>query len=323
MANDPSPSPSPTARSERRERRRQERRVILSLSSLFAVAFTLSLIGALYTAWIIYPLNDVTASPAVLRADYKADYIYMISQSYAQDGDWVQAQDRLNKLNDPNLANTTLNLLEDALREGRPPEAIRNLARLAEQLGAEGDTLALFAPTPVLGGEPTVLPSPTATAEPTSEPQLADTEAVSPTIPPTATPIPPTMTPTPLPETAAETANEAEVASPQFRLLSQREICQADLSAPRIEIIIVDPNLDDLRGAEVFLEWENGRDRALTGFKPNNSAGYADFTIEPDISYTVSMSDGSATTGGLQSTPCANEDGFTGWVLRYQSLVTP
>ena len=301
-------------RTDRQQRRRQERRQLLSLSSLFAVGFILALSGALYLSWLVYPLTEANASPAVLRVEHKADYIYMVSQGYAQDGDWARAEARLNKLNDPAIADTTLSLVEQALREGRPSEAIRNLARLAEQLGAEGGTLALFAPTPVLAA---VLPTVTATAPAAleTESEAATTEP-EPTIEPTATlPLPPTATAVPLVETA-----EIEETPPLYRLLSQNDRCEQNSTQPAIEVVVVDAALAEIRGVEVQLTWDGGSDRALTGFKSGAGAGYADFSIETERSYTVSMSDGSGEIGGLQSDTCADGAGVVHWQLRYQAL---
>ena len=315
----------PSERSARQQRRQKERRKILSLSSLFAVAFILSFSGALYVTWLVYPLGDTAASPAVLRAEYKADYIYMVSQGYALDGDWAQAQARLDKLDDPMIADTALALLERALREGRPPDAIRNLARLAEQLGAEGGTLALFAPTPVLGSEPAVLPTPTVAIVGELDNEIDESVAQS-TVSPEITAVPeviPTATVPPLEtETADSNGNTSEIeAEPAlYRLLSQTDICEEDTSSSSIKVVVVDSTLTEVRGIEVLLSWDNGSDRALTGFKRNEGAGYADFTIDPDISYTVSMGDGDGEVGGLQGGSCADGTGVIHWLLRYQAL---
>ena len=316
-------------RQERRERRREERRQFFSRSSIFALGFALSLAGALYVAWMVYPLTETAASPAVLREPFKEDFIYMVSQAYGQDNDWPAAEARLGQLNDPDIANTTLVMLENALREGRSPDAIRNLARLAEQLGAEGDTLALFAPTPVLASEPTAVPPTVTPAQPIATPTLAQTDetetsdstetedtAVIDTALPTNTLSAETQQITPT------VTSEPELLLESYRLLSQREVCQAELDQPRIEVIVVNPALTEIRGIEVLLTSDQRTDRALTGFKSGGSAGYADFTIEPGQSYEITMGDGSGSVGGIQSGRCDNEDGPTGWILRYQSLVS-
>jgi len=318
-------SESENGRQARQARRRRERQQFLSRSSLFALGFVLSLAGALYVAWLVYPLNDVVASPAVLQASYKADYIYMVSQAYAQDGDWPTAEMRLSQLEEPDLPATTLQLLEDALREGREPEAIRNLARLAEQLGAEGDTLALFAPTPVLGSEPTAVSiTPTLVSTIVTTATAVVEEPIGTVAEPTPTVIRAgeIVTATAVPIVATPEA-ESEPDQPEtYRLLSQREVCQSDLAEPRIEVVVVDLGLNELRGVEVLLASDEQNDRAITGFKSEQSAGYADFAIELDRSYTVEMEDGSGAVGGLQSGRCANDEGPTGWILRYQSLVS-
>ncbi len=304
--------PEISTRRERRQRRRRERRLFFSLTSLLAIGLALGLAAGLYTAWVLIPLDETTSSPAVFRADFKRDYLFMVSQSYAADGDWEKARARLDLLQDPALDQTVLRLLEDFLREGRPAEAVRNLARMAERVGAQGTALDLFAPTPLTGGAVALIPTATPTAAGTLPP--------TPTLLPTPT-REPTRTP---PPTATDRPGSGDGATatppPRFLLLAQERVCQADLPAPRIEVDVVDASGDPQPGVEVVVRWEGGEDRFLTGFKPGAGPGYGDFTMTPDISYAVSMADGSGGVGGLRVETCADGSGPAGWRLVYRDL---
>jgi len=261
----------------------------------------LGLAGALYYAWIVDPVVYVDASPARFSEQSKAEYIYLVSQSYAVDHDWARAQQRLAALNDPEITQTVAGLLETFLRQQRPADVIRNLAELAQRLGADAPAVALFAPTPLSGAVPS--PTPTAAASPT----------------PTATETP-SLTPTPLPTvTAAATPRPSPTSRPAFRLLDQQRLCPGT-PAPRIEVYVLDALLDPLPGVEVLVTWETGTDHFFTGFKPEEGPGYGDFTMEPGVSYSVMVAEGSPEISGLRVEPCADgEDG--GWQLTFQHLI--
>lgn len=276
----------------------------ISASSLLFLGLVLGLAGALYYAWIVSPVVYVDASPARLSQAYKLDYISLISQNYASDQDWALAQRRLASLEDTQLPQTVAELLDTALREQRAADEIRNLAVLAQQLGAEGAAVALFAPTPLSGlivtetAVPTPVTLPTATSTPTPRP----TQTLRPTLTPT-------VTPQPSPTTQLI-----------YRLLSQQRVCRSISPVPLIEVVTQDALLNPLPGVEVLVSWDGGSDRFLTGFKPEQGAGYGDFSMQPNISYSVMLADGSPEVSGLRIEPCDNgRDG--GWELTFQNLL--
>lgn len=264
----------------------------------------LGLAGGLYYTWIVEPVVYVSAGPARLSEAHKAEYIFLVSQSYALDGNWERAQQRLAALDDPAIRETVMSLLETYLREQKPPGQIENLAVLARELGAQGNVVALFAPTPLAG----VAATATATATPVSLP----TQTPTPTRPPTETP-PPTMT-------ATATRQPSPSPRPVYRLLNQQRVCQSNSPATRIEVEVLDALLDPLPGVEVVVNWEDGSDHFFTGFKPAQGPGYADFAMRPDVSYTVMLPEGSPEISGLRIEPCDNGlDG--GWRLTFQNLL--
>lgn len=291
-------------------RRRQTRSETLiqpsriSLASLLLVGLLLGLSLGLYYAWVVDPVIFVDASPGRLNARYKEEYLFLVSQSYAATGNWPQAQERLEALDDPDLPQTLNALLEQYLREQRPPQIIENLATLARQAGTDSAIVALFAPTP--GGD--VVPAATPTATP---PIFApDTPTPLPTNTPTRTPAP-TLTPVP-------TLSPTPTARPDYRLLNQERLCDT-VSAPRIEVTTFDALLTELPGVEILVRWEAGKDRFFTGFKPDRGPGYGDFTMEPGISYSVQIAAGSSEVSGLRIEPCPNGvDG--GWRLSFQNV---
>lgn len=261
------------------------------------IGLVLGLGVGLYYAWVVDPIVYVDSGPSRLSEAEKAEYIFLVSQSYAVDGNWAMAQQRLAALEDPNLPQTVNNLLENYVRNLEAPNALRNMANLAQQVGAEGGAVAIFAPTPEL------VPTPTLAQ------QTLPTPIPSPTLVPTE---PVEVTPSPSP-TLPPTREVTEV----YELLNQERLC--DTAVPQIAVITQDVFAEDLPGVEVHVVWSNGRDRFYTGFKPEVGAGYGDFTMEPDTSYTVFLPEGSPEVSGLRLEPCPDgSDG--GWQLTFQKL---
>ncbi len=72
-------------------------------------------------------------------------------------------------------------------------------------------------------------------------------------------------------------------------------------------------------GVRVWLLWEEGADQAVTGFRPAQGLGYADFDIAPEQTYNLYLE---APIGipiaSLDVRRCVNADGelaWTGWGL--------
>ncbi len=278
-----------------------------SMSRVSAAGFILlglivGLAGALYYAWIVAPTVYTDVVPARLSDAYRTEYIYLVSQSYAVNGDWEKAEQRLLALEDPTLTQTVANLLETYLREQQDPQVIENMAHLAQGLGVDNKAVALFAPTPV-GSLPVETPTPAVVIEPTVEPTV--------TLTPSATPEPST--------TPIASAQPSPTARPNYRLLSQEPYCDKGDDVALLVVETQDAMLNQLPGIEVLVTWEGGEDRFFTGFKPTFGAGYGDFEMLPGVSYTVQLADGSPEISGLRIEPCA--DGFDGgWWLTFQSL---
>lgn len=277
----------------------------VSAASLLLLGLVLGLAAGLYYTWIVDPVIFINASPARLTPAEQEEYIIMVSQSYAADGDWSLAQQRLAALDDPDLPATISQLLDRFVREGRPPDLLRDLAQVAQQLGSDSRAVALFAPTPLPGSQPTATATPplvpaAPTLTPTAVPLMTATPTTGPTVP-----LPPVPDPSP-------------TTRPNYRLLTQLRVCEAE-PAPRLEVLTWDAFLEPEPGVEVIVRWQGGSDRFYTGFKPDQGADYGDFTMLPDISYSVQLADGSPEITGLRIEPC--DSGLPGgWRLTFQNL---
>jgi hypothetical protein len=245
-------------------------------------------LGLVYT-WLIDPVQFYDTAPDRLREDLKHEYILLISDTYAADGDWYAAQERLADLGDPDIAHTVLALTERAIAEGRPVKTVRHLAVLAGRLGASSPAIDAFVPTRSLRATPTPVavlvtftpapatPTPTATATLTPSPM--------PTIRPTSTPV------------------------LNYRLLTQQRICDPGRDEPLLQIIVRDVDGTEIPGAEILVTWGESAARLFTGLKPELGLGYADLIIQPETSYAVRLADGSEEASGIRASTCNSSAG--------------
>ncbi len=270
--------------------------------TLLFLGLLLGLAGTLYYAWIVNPVVFSDANASRFNDFHRTDYVLMVSQSFAVDDDVERARQRLQVLDTENENQVVASLLERFVRERRPSAQIESLAFLAQHMGVESSTVALFAPTPIGNIEPTPIPSPS----PTSANIIQPTATSQPSPTPFAT-LEPTATPEP---TAVSQTN--------YRLLNQERIC--DNSPSRIEVITLDALLVPLAGVEVQVQWQEQTDQFVTGFQPDKEPGYGDFTMSPNSSYTVSIVEGSPEVSGLRIEPC-DDSTVSSWRLTFQNLV--
>ncbi len=101
---------------------------------VLVIGLGLGALGGTLTGWLV-PVQDVTTGFDQLHPDYKADYTVMVGASYAVNRDWDLAQARLGRLAEPDPAAYVALLAERYIVEGRSPNDIRNLVRLAAHLG--------------------------------------------------------------------------------------------------------------------------------------------------------------------------------------------
>jgi hypothetical protein len=136
--------------------------------ALFLAAMAAGLAGALVFTWILAPIESYESAPDALLVEDKMVYLAIIGDLYALEGDLPLAEARLAELDIRADGPVLAALLESYLDSGGRPEAVRNLAHLAQDLGASGGILVVFGPSP----EPTLTASPEPGASPTPAPSV-------------------------------------------------------------------------------------------------------------------------------------------------------
>jgi hypothetical protein len=251
------------------------------LPIIFGVFLGLSL--GLYYAWDVNPVEYMETAPAALQDEYKADYYNLIALAYASTGNIEQAQSRLAQIPDANHAGTLGQLAQTRLAAGRPENEVRALAMLAAALG---ERPAASSSTSTPENENTATPTRTATI---TRPPRTNT--------PTATPGAP------------------------FEIVDKELVCDEDLTPPIIQIEVVDSAGDPVAGVEILVVWDEGEDHFFTGLKPELGVGYADFTMQVGVSYTLQLADSDIPITGLSTEECTGEDDeiYPGsWLLTFQ-----
>jgi hypothetical protein len=228
--------------------------------------------------------------PALLRTDYRWDWVRMAALSYVAEEDMGRAQARLAGIARTDVAGAIQALIEEYAAAGRPAATLRALSVLAKTLDVHTPAMWAYLQTQAPVAVPTQTPAPPSLEEdlPTHTPAVP-----MPSLPTAA----PTSTPTPTPPPL-----------PAFRLVGQEQICKPG-TPPHIEVVVQDENGNGLAGIEIWLTWPGGADRAVTGLKPQKGKGYADFSVEPGVRYDLSTSAlGVPLVSGLLIEPCPAQE---------------
>ncbi len=247
-------------------------------------------IGLAY-AWLIEPVTFSESSPAQVMKSYREAWLIMSAEALAQDGDWDRTQARINALHDANLAQTIAELFERYQAHG-PNSTARALARLADRMNVRIPAMQVYlaeiiTPTPEAAPtvEATATPRPIVTAIPSATPEPL------PSLTPTVTPV------------------------PEYVVINRVAQCTAAPNPPQIRVIVKDQQGQSVPGKEVWISWDGGTDRFVTGLKPEIDPGYGDFDMQPDQSYNVGIAKPtSVIVSGLRAETCGT-DGRTSWRL--------
>lgn len=112
------------------------------LSIVIAIILGIAL-GLLY-GWVIQPVRFIDTTPASLRADFRADYILMVAESYSADQNAGLAARRLSIFGSESPADLVSQALQTGRQSGYAPNDLSLLQELARAMQA-------YQPAPVIG----------------------------------------------------------------------------------------------------------------------------------------------------------------------------
>ncbi len=277
----------------------------MELRNAFFIALAVGLAAGLIYAWWVDPVEFTDVTPAELRAEYRPTWITLVAASYAVENDWGRASFRLDSLGERDLASTVAAVTRRAIAELQPAPILRALARLSEKLGVRTPEMIVYLATP--------LPTSTPNLEPPTPRPTPVIPTATPTFAPPVTPTPlPTLTPTPTP-------------LPSYVLVKQDRLCQTGLAASQIQVNVEDEQGKGIPGVEVWVNWENGADRFVTGLKPELGAGYGDFDMKPGPVYNVSVGlSALPLASGLKAEVCPSgvptQTAYAVWTLVFRTI---
>ena len=277
-------------------------------SSLFALLAGLGL-GLVY-AWTLSPPRVTDSQPVALRADFKDHYRSAIAAAYSATGDLARARARLSLLGDGDSIEALNGQAQRMLASGEAFDGADQVVALASALGQNAANI------------------PTATAQSeASTPEPVDTAIVVVTINPATSTFPastsdgpnqPTETPpvietqtTSIPATPRPTRTFSPTAGAPFKLTGQESVCDPNLPDGLLQVLVFNSNRRQMPGIEILITWEGGAENFFTGLKPELGNGYADYSMSPDVSYTLQLRSGSDIASGLSTPTCQSPSGET------------
>ncbi len=272
-------------------------RRLLEALAILAIGFAA---GLLY-AWVISPIRYVDTTPDTLRSDFKDQFRTAIAAAYAATHNLDRARARLVLLGDQDPVQALTAQAQRMLAAGLPFEIAQQVAQLATDLASGTASLPQSPPAPPPGTE--APPSPTVVAAPPGPTTFG--QAPSPTLGATSTPevfdtptARPTSTPIPTP------------ASP-FQLVSQDQVCNPNLTDGLLQLSVLDRNGHTMPGVEITISWSNGQENFFTGLKPEISNGYADYVMQPGVTYDLRVANTGNPISGLTAPSCPVTGGQT------------
>ena len=267
-------------------------------------------LGLVY-AWILAPRGATDTSPSILRTDFKDQYRSAIAAAYAATGNLPRAQARLALLGDANPIDTLNAQAQQMLASGESFQQADQVAALALAISDEHGA---------------VIPTETEFVEPVTE--AANNDVPTSTLPPpppdadivlTETPQAVDVEPTQsiiIESTPRPTRTPIPTFGAPFKMTGQDTVCDTNLPDGLLQVFVYNNNRKQLAGIKIIVTWDGGDEQFFTGFKPEIGNGYADFTMTPNITYTVQLARGSDLVSGLTTPTCqaSNSETFFGGI---------
>lgn len=259
-------------------------------------------------SWVISPRGVFNAEPTTLRADFKDQYRALIAAAYAATDHLTRAQARLALLGDSNSVEALNGQAQRMQANGQSFERADQVAALA--LALDGEVSAVSTSN---------VPVSTATIEEITNDidSIPSATSISPLseseVPPALTETPQTIeTQTIVVETTPRpTSTSTPVPGEPFALTGQETVCDPNLPNGLLQVVVLNSNRRQIAGAEIDITWDGGKEQFFTGLKPELGNGYADYTMTPEITYSIQLAQGSDVALGITAPTCQSPNGET------------
>lgn len=259
----------------------------------------LGLMLGILVSFFILPAQYTNVPPETLSEADKDQYRLMIASAYQVDQNLERAQARLGLLREEGL----ISILESQASRSDERSDAQTILTLVKALQAPTTINSTIEPTPQITQETvqaSATPTPTIGISETPEGSQTPDQAVR-----TATP---QSNETEIETTPFPTATANLSASIPFVLTEQRTVCNASLSESLIQIEVFDEDGSPIPNMEILVSWDGGSSTFFTGYYPEISAGYADFSMNPTTTYLVRVGDVGEVVQNLQAPECEEDD---------------
>ncbi|MGB9672735.1 MAG: hypothetical protein ACPL3P_01215 [Anaerolineales bacterium] len=271
-------------------------------------------IGLVY-ALLIQPVHYTDIAPSMLDAADKDRYRALIAIAYNADRDLVRARARLALLKDEDPYRALAEQAQRWLAEGKSQEEARALGILAVSL-AQAQATILAPPT-------SNNPSPASPVVKTITSEAVQLETPSsPNLITQATPAEGVNNNPIQPLNASPTPQVTPTLALRFQLSKRESVCDPAQGQSLIQVYTWDANGAEVPGVELVVTWEGGENHFFTGLKPELGAGYADFSMTPNITYTLRIASGGEPVMNLSAPACTTSSGekyWGNWVLEFSA----
>lgn len=123
-------------------------RGVLRILLWLVIGAAIGVIAGFLVGWVIWPIEFTEADPTVLEESYKRDYTIMIAAAYDLDGDLIQARRRLASLGTADSEEWLMTVTVDHILDQGDEGEIRQLVKLAGDLGLESPLMAPYLSDP-------------------------------------------------------------------------------------------------------------------------------------------------------------------------------
>jgi hypothetical protein len=274
----------------------------------------IGIVAGLVIVLTAFPVNYIDTAPHALRSGEKENYRRLIALAFQANQDIGRARARLEILAEPNPASTLAAQANKVLASGDSPQDAQALDRLSKSLVQQLPAT----PTPfelvqsetesAITQTDTVMPLETFDPNQAVRTPTALTPFPNPSEP-AMTFTPRWVTPTPLPALNAA-----------FILQKKSQVCDPKNSEAMLQVEVIDKRGKSLPGAHITVTWKDGEDVFFTGLHPAINAGYADFTMTADLTYSLRVGEGGQLVEDLSPVNCISDDGkayLGGWALLF------
>ena len=256
------------------------------------------------------PVEFTNVPPETLNTADKDRYRLLIALAFEANQDIGRAESRLGLLRDDDIAGQ---LIQQSRRSETRSDAqvLLNLAQAIQSPHAQA--VEIVNPTP---SETLNSPIPeSATPGPTLE---STGENSTPTLSLTAESNQGSTTATIQPSPTSEQEN-----NPPFVLVENDNLCNPSYTESLIQVEVFDADGNPIPNIKITVNWADGQDSFYTGFYPDISLGYADFTMTPPTEYSVKVGEIGELVSNLTASECVDKDGNDYWGSVYLRFDSP